>query len=255
LRRFQFCQLAAPENMGGSYSRRTNVSVQIKNGNLCLSAKREIYGPHVTIHTLAIDDRTVQVTEVEFGRRILHTNLDTSDNLKIEEFRSDWSRYWRPKLTTDYTSVDDFFSFTIVTSPSWMPRTLIRVTEKAGTNIDIHNKIYKILYFINFGGSSEVYKAKDLETDRCVAFKKVFLDDEINTQKLKGEINLLKRLENPRIVCLYDFTEVQTEWGLKILIEVLELGDVDLWSFLVNPENHFSGKMIKDLWRQMLLVT
>jgi hypothetical protein len=71
---------------------------------------------------------------------------------------------------------------------------------------------------------------------------------------LKGEINLLKRLENPRIVCLYDFTEVETKWGLEILIKVLELGYVDLWSFLVNPENHFSGKMIKDLWRQMLLV-
>jgi hypothetical protein len=71
---------------------------------------------------------------------------------------------------------------------------------------------------------------------------------------LKGEINLLKRLENPRIVCLYDFTEVETKWGLEILIKVLELGYVDLWSFLVNPENHFSGKMTKDLWRQMLLV-
>ena len=241
-------------NMGNSSSAGKNSFVEIKkkNGNVNLSAKRTSPDPRVLVHTLTIDDRIVQVTEMEHGnglsRKLLWTSLDTVE--QIDKFKADWKSYWKPTTTTDYTSLDHFFSFTIATLPCWNAQTFVMVTERAEDHILIHKKFYQVLHFIDFGGFSEVYKAKEKKTGRVVAIKKVFLDNDINGLNLKDEINLLKTLENPRIVRLYDFQEVETGcW-----FEVLELGDTDLWNFLRSHEKRLSDKEIKDLWKQMLQV-
>ena len=85
-------------------------------------------------------------------------------------------------------------------------------SRKKFSRMTINNKVFTRLDCIGRGGSSRVYRVM-AENFRLFALKKVALEDcdEATIRGYKGEIDLLKRLENVgRVVTLYDF-EVNDE--------------------------------------------
>ena len=71
---------------------------------------------------------------------------------------------------------------------------------------------YDILEEIGQGGFAIVYRARDTELDRLVALKelkKILLQDDNWIRRFRREARAIARLDHPRIVTVYDITEVE----------------------------------------------
>ena len=94
-----------------------------------------------------------------------------------------------------------------------------------------------------------MYKAKDRMTGEIVALKKIRL--EVEDEGIPGtairEIALLKELQHPNIVRLYDV--VHTERKLTLVFEFL---DLDLKKYLDASERGVELPELKSLLRQLL---
>ena len=100
-----------------------------------------------------------------------------------------------------------------------------RVCEVQGDTMERYQKLEKI----GEGTYGVVYKAKDRVTGEIVALKKIRLEaeDEGIPSTAIREISLLKELQHPNIVRLYDV--VHTEKKLTLVFEYL---DQDLKKYL-----------------------
>lgn len=90
----------------------------------------------------------------------------------------------------------------------------------------VNTKQYEKLELIGRGGSSKVFKCKNLENNKVYAIKRVSLDqfDGGAVNGFKGEINLLSKLKGQeRVVKLIDSC-----FGDECLHLVMECGDIDL---------------------------
>lgn len=109
---------------------------------------------------------------------------------------------------------------------------------------------YKNLEQIGEGTYGVVFKAKDLVSGEIVALKKIRLDvpDEGIPSTAIREIALLKELQHPNIVRLYDV--VHTEKRLTLVFEFL---DQDLKKCLDLSDGGFEMKVVKSFLWQLLL--
>jgi len=109
---------------------------------------------------------------------------------------------------------------------------------------------YQKLEKIGEGTYGIVYKAKDKKTGELLALKKIRLEaeDEGIPSTAIREISLLKQLQHPNIVRLYDV--VHTEKKLTLVFEFL---DQDLKKYLdVCGDNGLEGHTIKSFLYQLL---
>lgn len=91
--------------------------------------------------------------------------------------------------------------------------------------VTVNGSDYERIELLGRGGSSNVYKVRASRKD-VFALKKVSFDefDESSVEGFKGEIELLKKLQNqPRVVQLFDY-----EIGRGVLYVLMECGDYDL---------------------------
>ncbi|MEA3506252.1 MAG: serine/threonine-protein kinase [Elusimicrobiota bacterium] len=68
---------------------------------------------------------------------------------------------------------------------------------------------YRIMAPPDVGGMSEVYRCKDIETGQKVALR--VLKKGANTQRFKHAASILKRIDHPNILAIYDFIEKDDE--------------------------------------------
>lgn len=101
--------------------------------------------------------------------------------------------------------------------------------------ININGNQYEKLEVMGRGGTSKVYKAKQLSTNKVYAIKKVTFDqfDESCIKGFKGEIDLLIKLkDSSRVVRLIDYAI-----GEGSIYLVMECGEIDLAHALQNRLN------------------
>jgi serine/threonine-protein kinase TTK/MPS1 len=129
------------------------------------------------------------------------------------------------------------------------------VKKKKRTHITLNGKVYSLRGRLGKGGSSDVYRVM-AENDKMFALKKVNLDDcnEETIRGYKGEIDLLKKLENvERVVRLFDWEVNETKQSLSVLMEI---GESDLNRVLqtrIHPDDaKLDLNFTRFYWREML---
>ncbi|KAI5306401.1 Dual-specificity kinase, spindle pole body (SPB) duplication and spindle checkpoint function [Ascosphaera pollenicola] len=127
--------------------------------------------------------------------------------------------------------------------------------RKKRVQVTVNRKPFTRLDCIGRGGSGRVYRVM-AENCKIFALKRVNLADvdPIALQGYKGEISLLKKLENvERVVRLYDFELNQEKQILSVL---MEFGESDLHNILaarLNAEDAiFDPSFTRFYWKEML---
>jgi len=93
------------------------------------------------------------------------------------------------------------------------------VKKKKRTHITLNGKVYSLRGRLGKGGTSDVYRVM-AENDKMFALKKVSLKDaaEDTIRGYKGEIDLLKKLENvERVVRLFDWEVNEQKQSLDVV--------------------------------------
>ena len=119
----------------------------------------------------------------------------------------------------------------------------------------VNGKLFTRLDCIGRGGSSRVYRVM-AENYKMFALKRVNLEeaDAASITGYKGEIDLLRRLENvERVVRLFDY-EINDEKGeLKVLMEMGESDFNRMLNLQIKSENaKFDPSFTRHYWREML---
>ncbi len=119
----------------------------------------------------------------------------------------------------------------------------------------VNGKLFTRLDCIGRGGSSRVYRVM-AENYKMFALKRVNLEeaDAASIIGYKGEIDLLRRLENvERVVRLFDY-EINDEKGeLKVLMEMGESDFNRMLNLQIKSENaKFDPSFTRHYWREML---
>jgi serine/threonine-protein kinase TTK/MPS1 len=121
--------------------------------------------------------------------------------------------------------------------------------------ISINGKMFTKMECIGRGGSGRVYRVM-AENFKHFALKRVSLDevDQAAIRGFKGEIDLLKKLENvDRVVRIYDY-EINDE--KKSLLVLMDLGELDLKKMLdprLDEETGaFDVTFTRYIWKEML---
>lgn len=119
----------------------------------------------------------------------------------------------------------------------------------------VNGKLFTRLDCIGRGGSSRVYRVM-AENYKMFALKRVNLEeaDAASIIGYKGEIDLLRRLENvERVVRLFDY-EINDEKGeLKVLMEMGETDFNRMLNLQIKSENaRFDPSFTRHYWREML---
>ncbi|KAL2894291.1 hypothetical protein RDABS01_010200, partial [Bienertia sinuspersici] len=104
---------------------------------------------------------------------------------------------------------------------------------------------------IGQGTYSNVYKARDLETGKFVAMKKVrFLNmDPESVRFMAREIHVLRKLDHPNIIKLEGLVTSRMSESLYLIFEYM---DHDLAGLLAKPANKFTQPQIKCIMQQLL---
>lgn len=128
-------------------------------------------------------------------------------------------------------------------------------SRKKRNYISVNQKIFTRMDCIGRGGSSKVYRVM-AENYKVFALKRVTLEDqdELAIRGFKGEIDLLKKLENvDRVVRLFDWELNEAKQTLSVL---MEMGESDLNRVLtlrLNAEDAtFDITFTRYFWKEML---
>ncbi|KAI4254451.1 MAG: hypothetical protein LQ352_003096 [Teloschistes flavicans] len=128
-------------------------------------------------------------------------------------------------------------------------------SRKKRNYISVNSKLFTRMDCIGRGGSSKVYRVM-AENFKVFALKRVTLEDqdEAAIRGFKGEIDLLKRLENvERVVRLFDYEINEEKQTLSVL---MEMGESDLNRVLtlrLNSEDaRFDITFSRYFWKEML---
>ena len=127
--------------------------------------------------------------------------------------------------------------------------------KKKRSHVIVNGKLFEIRGRIGRGGSSNVYRVM-AENDKMFALKKVNLEDcnEDSVRGYKGEIDLLKKLENEeRVVRLFDYEVNEQKQSLSVL---MEMGESDLNKVLAtrlsSEDATLDLSFTRHYWREML---
>ncbi|KAL8939588.1 MAG: hypothetical protein Q9216_003268, partial [Gyalolechia sp. 2 TL-2023] len=128
-------------------------------------------------------------------------------------------------------------------------------SRKKRNYISVNSKLFTRMDCVGRGGSSKVYRVM-AENFKVFALKRVTLEDqdEAAIRGFKGEIDLLKRLENvDRVVRLFDYEINEEKQTLSVL---MEMGESDLNRVLtlrLNCEDaRFDITFTRYFWKEML---
>lgn len=128
-------------------------------------------------------------------------------------------------------------------------------SRKKRNYISVNQKLFTRMDCIGRGGSSKVYRVM-AENYKVFALKRVTLEDqdELAIRGFKGEIDLLKKLENvDRVVRLFDWELNEAKQTLSVL---MEMGESDLNRVLtlrLNAEDAtFDITFTRYFWKEML---
>ncbi|ERM99657.1 hypothetical protein AMTRI_Chr11g158140 [Amborella trichopoda] len=110
---------------------------------------------------------------------------------------------------------------------------------------------FEKLHKIGQGTYSNVYKARDLETGKIVALKKVrFVNlDPESVRFMAREIHILRRLDHPNVVKLEGLVTSRMSCSLYLVLEYMEH---DLAGLAANPGLKFTESQIKCYMQQLL---
>ncbi|KAI4088068.1 MAG: hypothetical protein LQ344_006330 [Seirophora lacunosa] len=128
-------------------------------------------------------------------------------------------------------------------------------SRKKRNYISVNSKLFTRMDCVGRGGSSKVYRVM-AENFKVFALKRVTLEDqdEAAIRGFKGEIDLLKKLENvDRVVRLFDYEINEEKQTLSVL---MEMGESDLNRVLtlrLNGEDaSFDITFTRYFWKEML---
>ncbi|KAL8949033.1 MAG: hypothetical protein Q9222_004829 [Ikaeria aurantiellina] len=128
-------------------------------------------------------------------------------------------------------------------------------SRKKRNYISVNSKLFTRMDCIGRGGSSKVYRVM-AENFKVFALKRVTLEDQDASaiRGFKGEIDLLKKLENvDRVVRLFDYEINEEKQTLSVL---MEMGESDLNRVLtmrLNAEDaRFDVTFTRYFWKEML---
>ena len=128
-------------------------------------------------------------------------------------------------------------------------------SRKKRNYMSVNSKMFTRMDCIGRGGSSKVYRVM-AENFKVFALKRVTLEDQDQAaiQGFKGEIDLLKKLENvDRVVRLFDYEINEEKQTLSVL---MEMGESDLNRVLtlrLNGEDaRFDITFTRYFWKEML---
>lgn len=127
--------------------------------------------------------------------------------------------------------------------------------RKKRNYISVNGKLFTRMDCIGRGGSSKVYRVM-AENYKVFALKRVTLEDqdELAIRGYKGEIDLLRKLENvDRVVRLFDWELNQDRQTLSVL---MQMGETDLNRVLTlrlnSDEATFDITFTRYFWKEML---
>ncbi|KAI4870500.1 kinase-like protein [Hypoxylon rubiginosum] len=119
----------------------------------------------------------------------------------------------------------------------------------------VNGKCYTRLDSLGRGGSGKVYRVA-ADNGKMFALKRVTLEgaDETAVRGFKGEIDLLKKLNNvERVITLYDYEMNEEKQVLSLLMEMGELDLNTLLRLRLSPENaKFDPVFVRYYWQEML---
>ncbi|KAH9311646.1 hypothetical protein KI387_026681, partial [Taxus chinensis] len=110
---------------------------------------------------------------------------------------------------------------------------------------------YEKLDKIGQGTYSNVYKARDRETGKIVALKKVRFDtsEQESVRFMAREIKILRRLDHPNIVKLEGLANSRMQYSLYLVFEYMES---DLASIISRPDVKLTEAQVKCYMQQLL---
>lgn len=128
-------------------------------------------------------------------------------------------------------------------------------SRKKRTQVSINHKHFTRLDCIGRGGSSRVYRVM-AENYKIFALKRVNLEDvdPLTLAGYKGEIDLLKKLENvDRVVRLFDWELNSDRHSLSVLMEIGESDLEKILTYRLNAEDAvFDINFTRYYWKEML---
>ncbi|KAI2786284.1 hypothetical protein POX_g08667 [Penicillium oxalicum] len=128
-------------------------------------------------------------------------------------------------------------------------------SRKKRTQVSINHKHFTRLDCIGRGGSSRVYRVM-AENYKIFALKRVNLEDvdPVTLTGYKGEIDLLKKLENvDRVVRLFDWELNLDKHCLSVLMEIGESDLEKILTYRLNAEDAvFDINFTRFYWKEML---
>jgi serine/threonine-protein kinase TTK/MPS1 len=127
--------------------------------------------------------------------------------------------------------------------------------KRTRTVYSVNGKHFTRMELVGRGGSGKVYRVM-AENSKHFALKIVSLEDldELTIRGFKGEIELLRKLENvDRVVRLYDFEINEKK---KILLVLMDIAELDLKKLLDPKIDEETGKFdvtfTRYIWKEML---
>jgi serine/threonine-protein kinase TTK/MPS1 len=128
-------------------------------------------------------------------------------------------------------------------------------TRKKRSQVIINHKAFTRMDCIGRGGSSRVYRVM-AENYKIFALKRVTLEDvdRLTLAGYKGEIDLLKRLENvDRVVRLFDWEINSDRHTLSVLMEIGESDLEKILTYRLNAEDAVCDmSFTRYYWKEML---
>ncbi|KAJ5114902.1 hypothetical protein NUU61_000661 [Penicillium alfredii] len=128
-------------------------------------------------------------------------------------------------------------------------------SRKKRTQVSINHKPFTRLDCIGRGGSSRVYRVM-AENYKIFALKRVNLEDvdPLTLAGYKGEIDLLKKLENvDRVVRLFDWELNSDKHSLSVLMEIGESDLEKILTYRLNADDAiFDINFTRYYWKEML---
>ncbi|KAI0009488.1 kinase-like domain-containing protein [Xylariaceae sp. FL0662B] len=119
----------------------------------------------------------------------------------------------------------------------------------------VNGKCYTRLDSLGRGGSGKVYRVA-ADNGKMFALKRVSIEnaDENTVRGYKGEIDLLKKLNNvERVITLFDYEMNEEKQVLSLLMEMGELDLNTLLRLRLSPENaKFDPVFVRFYWQEML---
>ncbi|XP_038688048.1 protein IMPAIRED IN BABA-INDUCED STERILITY 1-like isoform X1 [Tripterygium wilfordii] len=117
--------------------------------------------------------------------------------------------------------------------------------------VPLRPEAFEILEKIGQGTYSSVFRARELETGKIVALKKVRFDnyDRESVRFMAREIMILRRLDHPNIIKLEGLITSQLSGSVYLVFEYMEH---DITGLLSCPDVKFSESQIKCYMKQLL---